>query len=162
MFRIRYYDQVIHPDHFKGWLGFWVRLVNAIRWKLEVLVQRMVMRYLVSEGGLPQGRRVDMRRMFALDVAAEKLERDRTSPRIAQVEPPPRPAPAPRAARYQAGTQQSALETAHAIENEQPVRPRRLDNMIASYGAPGREKNYGYGRRYMADPEGDFEPLEDV
>jgi len=164
MYRIRYYDQVIHPDHFRGSaLGWLIRALNSVRWWLETRVQLLVMRYLAKSGDLPRERLFEFRKVFDLDVEAERLEMKRTSPLVQGLEEPPAP-PTTRSARYRRGSQVSALAEAHAVENgqEQPVRPRRLDNMIASYGAPGRERQYVHGRRYMADPEGDFEPLEDL
>jgi len=150
---------MIHPDHFKGWLGWWIRLFNALRWKLETFVQRLVLRYMANQANLPREKRLEFRRVFELDVAAERLVKEQTSPNVQKIELPPQPG-VTRADRYVDGAQRSALETAHAEENDQPIRPRRLNNMISAYGAPGREKKYG--RRYFtADPEGDFEPLGD-
>jgi hypothetical protein len=156
MFRIRYYDQVMHPDHFKGFLGGVIRALNFIRWRLETLIQLLVLRYLSNEGALPKAKRVELRRMFDLDVSAEKLEKEQTSPLVPKVERNE----APRAERYQAGAQTTAFDVAHAVENDLPARPKKMDNMIAAYGG-GRERSYSRGRRFTADPEGDFEPMED-
>jgi hypothetical protein len=156
---VRYYDKIIHPDHFQGFLGFWIRVLNSVRWRMEVLVQRLVLRYLAKEGALPKERRADMKRVFDLDVQAERLEKERTSPKTQKVEEPAFP-PITRSERYADGRQTSAIDVAVAVENDFPVRPKRLNNLIASYGAPGREKHYAKGRMYTSgDPDGDFEPL---
>lgn len=158
MYHVRYYAQEIHPDEFRGRLGFWIRVFNFIRWRLEVFVQRLVLRYMANQANLPKEKRFEFRRVFELDDAAEKLLKEQTSPLVQKIELPAQPT-VTRSDRYADGRQASALETSHAEENDAPLRPKRMNNMIAAYASPDRSKKYG--RRYFtADPDGDFEPLD--
>lgn len=158
MFRVRYYDDVIHPDHFRGWLGFWIRVLNTIRWRLETLVQRLVLRYMAKTTNLPKERHAELSKVFDLDVAAERLEKQRTSPLFERLEPPST-TPITRSERYVDGRQKSALDVAATVDKDLPVRPRRIDNMIAIYGGPGRDRHYGRGRQFQLGEDA-FEPLE--
>ncbi len=161
MYRLRYYDQVIHPDHFTGFSGWWIRVLNLVRWRLETVVQRLAMGYFAKHGGVPKTRQREMKKVFDLDVAAERLEKEQTSPLVQKIEQPASP-PITRSERYADGSQRSAIDVAVAVEEDLPLRPKKIDNLIASYGGPGRERHYARGRRYTTgDPEGDFEPLED-
>ena len=162
MYRIRYYDQVIHPDHFqgKGALGWSIRVLNAIRWWIETLVQRLVLRHLAQDAALPKQRMAELRRVFDLDVAAERLERQQTSPLLERLETPKIPNVS-RSERYADGRHKTALDVSVAVENDMPVRPTRLDRLIQSYGAPGREKHYGRGRRFTLADEDAFEALDE-
>lgn len=161
MFRVRYYDQAIHPDQFHGWLGFWIRALNFIRWRLETFVQRLVLRYMSNQASIPKEKRFEFRRVFDLDIAAERLQKEQTSPKTQRIELPQVPN-AQRSDRYANGRQKTAVEEAVADANDAPLRPKRMDNMIASYAAPDRSKRYGKSRSFTADPEGDFEPLDEV
>lgn len=149
MFRIRYYSDVIHPDHFagKGLLGFAIRTLNWLRWRIEVQVQRLVLRSLAKDGALPAKRQEALQRAFDLDAAEERLEKDRTSPLTEGVERPPSPPPT-RSERYADGRQGSAIDVAVTVDQDLPVRPKRIDDMIARYGSNGREKHYGKGRTF--------------
>lgn len=161
MFRIRYYSDVIHPDHFagKGLLGAAIRALNWIRWKTETFVQRLVLRALSRDGALPKSRVEVLRKVFDMDVAAEKLEKERTSPLLEKAERPPSPPPT-RSERYADGRQKSAVDVAVNVDKDLPVRPKRIDDMIKRYGAPGREKSYGRGRSFNLTGDS-FEPLEE-
>lgn len=175
MFRIRYYNKVFHPDEFRdgGWRGFVIRLLNSWRWRLEVVVQRQVLAYFTHKHKLTKSRGRELRRAFALDVASERLEKEKTSPLLQTLEvesatpthsgryaygaAPPSfgpPAPLP----IQRGTAPSAATIATP---QLPVRPLPLDNLAAAYGGDPRARRYARGGRYtVLDPEGDFEEIE--
>ena len=161
MYHIRYYQQTFHPDQFrdKSWLGWWIRLCNKTRWRLEVYVQRLVLRRLSQLGELPRDERREVRRRFDLDTRAEQLEAEQTSPLS-----PPLPDDRMRAEQYQAGSFRSLFGEAKAeAEGEQlPVRPLPIDDMAARFGhSPVRSRRYAKGRkRFMVlDEEGDFEAV---
>lgn len=163
MYRVRYYDQLIHPDHFKGsgLRGVFVVVLNWIRWKLETLVQKSVLKWLASNGSLPESQVKEYLRTFSLDVKAEALEKEQTSPLHEKVEQSG-VQPIVRADRYEAGSVKSALAS-ETSGSDVPKRPMRLDNLIASYGMDTRAKKYTKGFKFqVSDPEGDFEPLEET
>ena len=166
MYRIRYYDQSFHPDHFHrglGVLGVAIVALNWLRWRLEVFVQLLVLRALSRIGGFPKDREDELRRTFKLDDDAEKLEKERTSPLHETSVEQPRP-PFERAQRYQEGSISTSLDVAVAVDRgeETKMRPSKLDNLIAMYGPNLRAKKYGPGRRYLVgNPDGDFDPIEE-
>ena len=165
MFRVRFYDQTFHPDRFN--VGFWglvIRSLNWLRWRLEVYVQKLVLGYISKTGAVPSDRAHQLRKMFDLDDRAERLEKERTSPKIQPVEVPIVDAPL-RADKYAGGAQSSLIDQVVEAETGVPQRPTKLDNLIGMYAPALRAKSYARGRHYTTgDPEGDFEPVvvEDV
>jgi hypothetical protein len=158
----RYYDKVVHPDHFKGtgWLGWRIRVFNWVRARLELHIQRLVVRWLSDRGSLPQEKRRAVLRTFDLDVQQEILENQRTSP-IHEVEREELESPPDRSLRYSEGGQSSALNEAMEAAGAPPIRPQSMTDLIGAYGMPGRAKKYAKGRsKFVANPDGDFEPLE--
>lgn len=161
MYRIRYYKEVIHPDHFKGsgWLGFLIIALNFVRWKLETLVQSLTLRWLAKRGGLPKSRVSEVLRAFELDCAQERLEKEQTSPRHVHAPPPDAP---PRADRYAPGRFSTALGDAVAASRDQrPTRPQPLSDLLGKYGGGQvRAQRYIRGRAFQPGaPQGEFEPL---
>lgn len=158
MYRVRYYSEMIHPDHFsKGLLGWYIRVLNWLRWRLETCVQHNTLKYLAREGGLPKQRVGVLTREFALDVAQERLEKQQTSPR-APVQPA---ALAPtREARYvESPSPNVLLEEAATREAGLPLRPRPLDEMVARH-LDARASRYAKGRRFIhAVNEDDIIPV---
>lgn len=156
MYNIRYYDEKIHPDHFKGGLrGLVIRALNWVRWTLETVVQKLVLKELAKRGGLPRMKVKTLLDTFKLDVRAESLEKDQKSPLLEVEEPPP-----PRAERYRQARPSKILEM---MRDDQglPERPKPLDNLVGQYAFNSRAKHYARGRRFLtSDPDGDFEPLE--
>jgi hypothetical protein len=160
MYRLRYYDEAYHPDHFKrGMRGWFIVVLNWIRWKLETYVQKQALKFFTENGGLPRDRVKELLRTFHLDVQAEKLEKEQLSPLYA-VAAEAAETPRSRAARYTEGRKATMLNDLTPPGEDQPVRPKPLDNLIGQYAFGGRATNYVHGRRFLADPEGDFEPLE--
>lgn len=164
MFKLRFYDQTFHPDQFKGagFRGWVIRVLNWVRWQLETVVQRTVLRHLSRVGHLSPMRAREMDRAFDLDVAAERLEKERTSPLYPSTQSPEaREAPTARSERYAAGAQRSALDAVTEPPTDAQGRGRRLDNLVGQYGADMRAKRYAHGRRYLVgDPDGDFETVD--
>jgi len=152
MFNIRHYDQVIHPHSFsRGWRGRLIRALNWVRWRIEVLVQRLVVTYLAHEGGVPKAQVGVMTRLFGLDVRAERLECERTSPLL------PPPEVAPRGDRYvMSGCPNQALE--QASEKSAPLRPVSATEMIGKY-INSRAARYAHSRRFKIVNEDAFEPV---
>lgn len=161
MYRVRYYDRMIHPDHFRGLRGWYVRALNWVRWKLETYVQKQVLKYLAATGELPAERRGELLRAFRLDVKAEKLQKEQTSPLHEPVEQEIAETPRTRAERYAEGAVRTKLDALDPEEDGRPQRPQRLDDLIGRYAFSNRAKKYARGRAYLADPEGNFEPVED-
>ena len=158
MYRIRHYDTVIHPDQFKrsGWLGVLIVSLNFLRWKLEVFIQWLVVHWTLKSGEVPKSQAKELLRTFGLDVRAEALQKDQTSPLHQPVDMTPPPV---RADRYIAGTPKSALDVTVANAKGLPERPKSLENLIGQYGFPIRAKKYAGGKRFTVS-EDSFEPLE--
>ena len=130
MWHIRYYDKTFFPARFRGLLGVVIRVLNWIRWRLEVVVQRLVLEYLLREGGAPSAKAVSAREAFAVDVAAERLEEMRSH--LPQVDTPLPPREDP-IREYESG-------------DELPVRPTAITNLVNAYSS-GRAAAYVKGKR---------------
>ena len=153
MYRIRHYNQVAHPDMFRGtWLGFLIRALNWARWKVELVVQRLVLEWLLRDTAANAITRKRVRRQFSLDVAQEALEKEQTSPlnpAASFVESLPEALPL-RSERYVEGRANTSAA------GHQP-----LDRLIATHGFGVRLSRYARGRRFAAQrDDGDFIPLE--
>lgn len=136
MFRVRYYDQLIHPDQFEGRLGFVIRALNWLRWKIEVLVQSLVVRYLIRVNSAPRSVLDD----FRVDVEVEKLQRDLTSPKRVR---PLRVEPSERVVQ-KLDKPADKLGKILGSRSEQPVRPVPLNEMIGKYALSGRGGRYAH------------------
>ena len=156
MYHVRYYDQAIHPDHFKGKgvLGHIIIALNWLRWRLEVRVQRLTLSWLAKGNSLPDDRLKALKEMFSLDDKAEVLQKKINSPLRQREE-----GPAPYRSDRHLASFSSQIE--ESVKLEKPLRPVSMDNLIGQYAFDGRSKRYARGLRYSAvDPNGDFEPLE--
>lgn len=164
LFSVRYYSEMIHPDHFKGkgLRGRWIVFLNWLRYRLEVAIHRHTCAFIADNPAIAESKVKSMFKQLDLDLKQDALERERLSPRTEEVLERPVPPPQPRALRYNMPTVQRALEEMVEHETGVPQRPRKLDNLIGKYGMSGaRAQRYVNGRRYtVQDPEGDFEPLE--
>lgn len=162
MFRVRHYDQMIHPDHFRGsgFLGWAIVCLNWTRWRLEVFVQRLVVRWLAKNGALPKGRVKELLKAFDVDAAAERLQKEQTSPTLHhEVEESYEQVVATRAMRYAEGTPKT-ITAATDQQNGLPVRGQPLNELIGKFAFPIRAKKYSRGHRFhVANPDGDFEPM---
>jgi hypothetical protein len=158
MYRIRHYDQSLHPDVFRsgGWRGWCIVALNWVRWRLETFVQLLVIRFFADVAKMPPERSKIIERMFHVDVEAEKVEMLQTSPLT-----PPRETPEsePRARRYEAG-RKGVLDTFMEEDAQGPLpnRPVPLSDMAARYGGDKRAKRYAKGHRWTVAAVGeDFE-----
>ncbi len=158
MFRVRHYGDLYHPDLFRGGgaLGTLIRALNWMRWKLEVFVQYLVLRFLMHGGSLPFSSKKKILQTFRADVAAEEAEMLQTSPDIAN----PEPLAMPRGEKYREGNLRSTLDSfkADAEGKELPTRPVRMDDMIAR-NLSARASRYSKGHRHVVVDEDSFEPL---
>ena len=159
MYHVRYYDKQIHPDTLKGALGFFIFVLNWIRWKLEVFVQRLMLGYLVKVGGIPRDKEVQLRRMFSMDVQSEKVDMIRTSPKTVTTQ---EDFPIIERSGYSGGRFGNALASSDdESDGEQPVinRPGSIQDMIARYSAPKRVRGYASRHEYfvhdVVDDNGD-------
>lgn len=94
MYEIRSYNESYHPDLFRGGgvLGLVIRVLNFLRWKLEVLVQYFALRYTMRRQNFSPKSTQKVLEAFRLDVIKEKVEFYERSPLRA---PPLLPAPHP-------------------------------------------------------------------
>lgn len=163
MYRVRFYDHAFHPDEFKqgGLLGVTIVVLNWLRWRLETFTQRLVLRFLTKRGGLPRERESALRRIFDLDVRAERLAKEQTSPLNQPVaEDVDLLRATSRAERYAVGGFARGIEQAHVAEGGLPVRPTGLHDLASRYGSPPRQRRYARGHLYnVGSPDGDFEPV---
>lgn len=164
MYRVRYYNQTFHPDHFRnGARGWFIVCLNWLRWRLETYVQRNVLKWLAKNGGIPAERMGALSRIFNLDVKAEILEKETTSPKTLKVDEYELPQFIPtRAERYKDGAQRSALNDAKAEADAEglPNRPVSINDMAARYASQPRQRRYARGRKFtLLDPDGDFESV---
>lgn len=159
MFRLRSYDQFIHPDHFKnkGALGLYIRALNWVRWKLETYIQKQVVIAMAREAQLPKPRVRELLHAFSVDVKAEAVEKEATSPlhpglRRAHEE-------MPRASRYaEPAREPSLMESVAENVHQAPLRPQSLENLVGMYAVQGRHQRYTGNRRRVVDVD-QFEPL---
>lgn len=126
-------------------------MLNFVRWKLETLVQYAILVAITRDGNVDPAKRDVLKRLFSLDVRAEKLEKERQSPQLLPYEDYELPQLiAPRSDKYADGRSQNRLESL-------PDRPSTLDALAARYGGGQRQVRYARGRRFtIMDPEGDF------
>ena len=82
MYDIRSYEDRLHPDLFRrgGVLGISIFILNFFRWKLEVFVQYLVLRYMLREQKFSLKKMEEVLATFSLDVQKENLECRETSP----------------------------------------------------------------------------------
>lgn len=82
MYEVRSYDQSMHPDLFKGGgvLGFAIRCLNFLRWRLEVFVQYLTLQWAMREQNFSPKKRQEVLETFRLDVIKEKVEYKERSP----------------------------------------------------------------------------------
>jgi hypothetical protein len=152
MFRVRFYDRVFIPQSLTGRLGRVIRAINWVRWKLEVVVQRLMVTYLADEAALLPEERKSVLAQFQVDVMEEKLQS------IKVAAPDPRPLIS-RGDKYGVASITTALAEASG-QPELPSRPQPAGEMIARYMNP-KLVRYAKGRRFTVvhDVE-DFEPVE--
>lgn len=82
VYEVRSYDQKLHPDLFRGGrvLGVVIRVLNFLRWKLEVFVQYLTLQYMMDEQKFSPTARKEVLKNFKLDVIKEKVEFLESSP----------------------------------------------------------------------------------
>jgi len=153
MYRVRHYDLLIHPAKFKGagWKGVMVRALNWIRWKLEILVQRLVVDILASRGGFSREEKRGVLEAFRADVELERIEKART-----EVVTSPETETSDRADRYLASFRE---ELEREVGRALPTRPVPLDDLASRYAQAPRARRYARGRKYTVNDETDFEPM---
>jgi hypothetical protein len=159
MYRVRHYGQLIHPDNFNvGALGFAIRSLNWVRWKLETFNQRLVLRYMVQDQVIDETRKKSIYKKFGIDVKAEKVEKELTSPTLqAETEPVEMHL---RAERYRQGGHAHAADKAvEEVAEAPPVRPFSLDELASRMTATGRAKRYIRDRTHPIVIEADFEAV---
>jgi hypothetical protein len=155
VYRVRHYDQLMHPDEFKaGWRGLVIRSLNWVRWKLEVFIQLLVIKYIADASGMAKERTGVVTQMFKLDVQAEQLEKERTSPNFPEMIE----IQTPRSDKYVVGgSVRSSVREAEQPRDGLPTRPMPANEMIARYMNPKMAK-YARGRNYtMGADENDFD-----
>lgn len=154
MFHVRYYDQKFTPSRFNGKGGWTIRALNWVRWKLELFIHSLVIRYLARESSLTKGEVKGLLSRFEVEKQADRLEKvaDDMGYDVPIIQP---------ASRYQEGRQQSILETFKKHEEGAlPPRPVPLDEMAARLGGPRRSRRYSRGHRFtVLEEEGDFVPV---
>lgn len=93
VYEIRSYNETYHPDLFRGGgvLGFAIRVLNFLRWKLEVLVQYLALQYWMRQQNFSLKSRQKVLDVFKLDVIKEKVEFYERSPLRAPLLPPAPP-----------------------------------------------------------------------
>lgn len=163
MYRVKYYSDEFHPDHFKGkgLRGRWIVFLNWLRWRLEISIHRHVCLFLGTNPAIPESKVRAMFEQLNLDIQQDELNAARSAPSLQGVVDEPVPPPQPRATRYQIPTVQRQLEDVVAEETGLPRRPKPLNNLIGKYAFDQRAKRYANGREFtVQNSDGDFEPLE--
>lgn len=155
MYRIRYYDLVIHPDQLRsGWLGRMIIGMNFLRWKIEVFVQYLVLKFLLKRSDASKPEMEQIVESFKLDVQAEKLDCKQTSPLLPKV----KTVSSVDSSYFIGGSVGGSLERA-CEDSGLPKRPLPLNQMAARYlGA--RAGRYSKGRHSTLIDEDHFEPVE--
>ena len=149
LLHIRNYAEVLHPAQFKDGtvLGWKIRLLNYIRYRLEVWVQELVLVAQCREAKLSLGERIGTFRRFKEENQAEVdwMYRDESrtpTPALMDEAPSPDADSQPRL----------VLDTTPRSTK----RPMSLDNLIQTYGGgakPPRYKKSGHSNVT------DFEPV---
>jgi hypothetical protein len=146
MFHIRYYSDTYHPHKFsKGVLGLLIRTLNWIRWRTEVLVQRLVLSYLAREKFGPELRKQATKGLVKQFWVDDKYE-------VLKSEVPP--------------THTSLFPDEHTEENleavsvNQVTRGADIENLIRRMADRKRSKRYGNRSRAKGLLFEDFEAIE--
>lgn len=153
MYNVRHYDKVIHPDTFKqGVMGWWIRCLNFLRWKLEVYIQSCVLKYLCKEAGHQPEQKKRYLDAFRIDVKKEKLEKEELSPNVSSGGQE-----VTRGERYRTSTfaknfdklveEQQVVESAKETIDELPNRPETVLNLLSRYSEKTRASRYAKGRK---------------
>lgn len=148
MYRVRYYDRAFHPDYFRdGYLGWCIRVLNNLRWKLEVMVQGLVVRYL-SRGMGGEEKKAVLKR-FERDVAGERLEKVISSPLLNPTIPP-------------AVVEEDEPSGVHVVDSSagRRVAEDGILGVIERYAPKGRSSRYSGKPVIWGDPDGDFEAVD--
>lgn len=152
MHRVRYYSQLIEPSTFRGLRGWWIRVLNRLRFWLESRIVRHVMLYLARADGVKGRRLGDFRKEFDKDLKEERqlLTKKRepiSIPKVEELTPP-----GERAKRYNQPRKQEQVRS-----NED-----QSDVVFARYLEDGRRRRYVSRQPRYMDPDGDFEEVADA
>lgn len=141
MHRVRYYSQLIEPSYFKGLRGWWIRVLNRIRFWIETRNAKHVLKYLSKEDGYPKQKIHELMKEFRRDLVEERqlLSKPEVVTMPGLDEPPVGKAP------------QRKVGSRHATE-------QMLERMLAG----PRSKRYakGLSGHHFGDPDGDFEDVQ--
>ena len=163
MYNVRYYDKVIHPDTFKkGFIGWWIRCVNFLRWKLEVHAQSCVLSYLCMEAGHTANHKKRYLDSFRVDVKKERVEKEETSPDfsfgVQAVERRDKYVTKSFANNFaDVVSEQQVVESFKEEITELPNRPESALGLLSRYGDKTRASRYAKGRRRFVVIEEDEE-----
>ena len=154
--RIRYYDRTFHPDTFRGTRGGWLIVVlNLIRLRIEVVIQKLVLKWLASQEGLTDREALaDLKRKFDADMRLEEATMATSSPLLDVDDDRGRDQ------RYIAKRTAGTLDGFRNdnAEGGRPYRPAPLDELASRYGASGRGHRYARGKRALVTADdGDFD-----
>lgn len=149
MHSIRYYGREIHPDQFTGWRGRIIRVLNSLRFRLELYVQTLAFRAYCAQEGVPAADQQSMTLRLRADRLALLAEAASSSPLLPAVgrDQPSR----------QVGYQQGRVG---AVPGALPVPDSDINLMAQRYASASRAKKYARGRKRVAVGEADeFEPV---
>jgi hypothetical protein len=135
------YEDVHQPREFVGFLGFIIRSLNVVRYSIELLVQRLVLKYQVRQKVQPALRKEiegSLVEKFWLDDQKEKIILVEQGVISTQEAVP------------------SASVLALELQVAQPkLRPKNIEHLSTVYGQKSRAKKYGLPPLEFDD----FEPV---
>lgn len=165
---VRYYDQVFHPHFFvgKGVSGWFIRVLNWLRYKLETYVQYRILLLGISESSIikkedgsteevPLNKK-EMKEGFWRDVLKERLTSELASPLLLQSSISGSPSPSQVSSRESRYQQARVSRVIQEVEEDVPDRPLPIDDLAQRYGGEGRAAKYGRGPLVYED---EFEPV---
>lgn len=146
LYRIRYYGHRYDPREFKvkGWRGWWIWLLNELRFKLELRVMRQVLVFQAKRLG----------NIVDLNAALDTFESDVRAVRQHVATTAAKPAPA-----HTGSVLGHTKELRQAkVESLRDITARVMNN----YAADPRQRRYALGRRHRVMMEADTPSLQEI
>lgn len=141
-----------HPSSFrgKGWRGLAIRFLNWIRYRIETLVQYLVLSSSFEDenGKVDEKAKLNAQSEFRVAVERERLYSRLQDPALATGVPS---SPVDSGVLSREGRYVTRRGEKFVYEEEELVRPVPIDTLVSRLGSHGRDKKYGQSTLVMED-----------
>jgi len=147
LYRVRYYGYQYHPDLFKmeGWRGTLVRILNWVRWRIEVVVIGLVLEILAKKASLMPEDVSQIRRTHRAQLKRDEAEKEEN------IEP---------TVLATMLSERTEID-AEPLTQTEPLRKTSVLSFFERQTAEGRSRRYTGGRSFRVYPNDDaFEPVD--